>query len=108
MVIAQSSTGELGLVVEELLGQQQVVIKPLGERFKALRGVAGAAILGDGRVGLILEMSGIAALHNACRASHSIYDCTVDGTSPQAALNRHDDDAIDDGVADNIKDFAPV
>ena len=57
--------GQIGIVVEELIGQQQVVIKSLGERFKKLRGIAGAAILGDGKVGLILEMSGLAAVHNA-------------------------------------------
>ncbi|MBK9118743.1 MAG: chemotaxis protein CheW [Phycisphaerales bacterium] len=55
---------KVALVVDELIGQQQVVIKTLGERFKRVRGVSGAAILGDGRVGIILEPTGILALHN--------------------------------------------
>jgi len=63
VVIARCEEGQIGLVVEELIGQQQVVIKPLGERFRHVRGISGAAILGDGRVGLILEMSGLAAAH---------------------------------------------
>ena len=72
-------TGWIGRVVDELIGQQQVVIKSLGDRFEALRGISGAAILGDGRVGLILEMSGLALAHHARRAS-VIDKCTA--TSP--------------------------
>lgn len=64
VVIAQSGSGHVGLVVEELIGQQQVVIKTLGERFKNLRGISGAAVLGDGRVGLILEVGGIEEAFN--------------------------------------------
>lgn len=47
------------LLVDELLGQQQVVIKNLGDAFKGVKGVAGSAILGDGGVGLILDTTGI-------------------------------------------------
>lgn len=65
VVIAHCEGRQIGLVVDALLEQQQVVIKSLGERFQKLKGVAGAAILGDGRVGLILEMSGLAAVHEA-------------------------------------------
>lgn len=68
VVIAQHAHGAIGLVVDELLGQQQVVIKSLGERFERLRGISGAAILGDGRVGLILDVSGIVAAHDANRS----------------------------------------
>ncbi len=63
VVIVQSEGQQVGLVVDELHGQQQVVIKSLGERFEKLQGICGAAILGDGRVGLILEMSGLAKLN---------------------------------------------
>jgi two-component system chemotaxis sensor kinase CheA len=42
-------------MVDELIGKQEVVIKSLDERFKSNRCLAGAAILGDGRVGLILD-----------------------------------------------------
>jgi two-component system, chemotaxis family, sensor kinase CheA len=62
VVIANSDGAPVGLVVDELIGQQQVVIKSLGTQFEGLRGVSGAAILGDGRVGLILETTGLAAL----------------------------------------------
>ena len=63
VVVARCEDRLIGLVVDDLLGQQQVVIKSLGERFQHVRGISGAAILGDGRVGLILEMPGLAYLH---------------------------------------------
>jgi two-component system chemotaxis sensor kinase CheA len=48
--------------VDELLGQQQVVIKNLEANFQKVPGVAGATILGDGRVALILDINGISAM----------------------------------------------
>jgi len=47
------------LLVDDLLGKQEVVIKSLGETFKGVSGLSGCAVLGDGRVGLILDMDGI-------------------------------------------------
>jgi two-component system chemotaxis sensor kinase CheA len=44
------------LLVDHVIGKQEVVIKSLGETFKNIQGIAGGAILGDGRVGLILDM----------------------------------------------------
>lgn len=57
--VVDSDYGRACIIVDELLGQKQVVIKSLGERFKAIEGVSGAAILGDGRVGLILDVSSL-------------------------------------------------
>jgi two-component system chemotaxis sensor kinase CheA len=57
----------IGLVVDELLSKQEVVIKSLGETFASVRGVAGGAILGDGRIGLILDAHGIAAMTRGAR-----------------------------------------
>jgi two-component system chemotaxis sensor kinase CheA len=47
------------LLVDEVLGKQEVVIKSLGERLKSVRALAGGTILGDGRVGLILDVAGL-------------------------------------------------
>ncbi len=49
----------MGLLLDELLGKEEVVIKSMGEALKNVCGIAGGAILGDGRVGLILDMAGI-------------------------------------------------
>lgn len=65
VVVAQTESQKIGIVVDQLIGQQQVVIKTLGDRFKQVKGVSGAAILGDGHVGLILEPTGLLALHSS-------------------------------------------
>ena len=50
------------VMVDEILGQQQVVIKSIEENFRKVDGVAGATILGDGTVGLILDVRGLVRL----------------------------------------------
>jgi chemotaxis protein histidine kinase CheA len=51
-----------GLMVDRLVGQQQVVIKKLKYAYGDLKGVSGSAILGDGHVGLILDVKGLIEL----------------------------------------------
>ena len=62
LVVAEYEGGQLALMVDELLGQQQIVIKSLGSSLRDLPGVSGSAILGDGRVGLILDLPGLQQL----------------------------------------------
>jgi two-component system chemotaxis sensor kinase CheA len=53
----------MALFVDELHGQQQVVIKSLESNFRKVEGLSGATILGDGTVALILDISGLASLY---------------------------------------------
>ncbi len=69
VVIETENGSKAGLVVDELIGQQQVVVKSLLENFDAVRGISGATILGDGRVALILDLEGICALPEHLRAN---------------------------------------
>jgi two-component system chemotaxis sensor kinase CheA len=62
VVVIEDGGARVGLVVDALLGKQEVVIKSLGDWLGTVRGVAGGAILGDGRIGLILDAHGIVAL----------------------------------------------
>jgi len=59
LIVSESEGKQFCLMVDDLIGKQEVVIKSLGEMLKNTDGVAGGAILGDGRVGLILDMAGI-------------------------------------------------
>ncbi len=59
LVVVECGERQFCLMVDDLAGKQEVVIKGLGETFKDISGLAGCAILGDGRVGLILDMEGI-------------------------------------------------
>ena len=56
LIVGEVEGGRFCLLVDELIGKQEVVIKSLGETFKNAAGIAGGAILGDGRVGLILDL----------------------------------------------------
>lgn len=59
MLVETDDGGRIGLVVDEIVGQQQVVIKSLETNYRAISGIAGATILGNGRVALIVDVSGL-------------------------------------------------
>ena len=58
-VIIETRKKKAGFVVDELIGQQEVVIKSLGAYLLSMRGIAGATVLGDGRVTLIIDVVGL-------------------------------------------------
>lgn len=60
--MVNSDYGLICVLIDELVGQQQVVIKNLGGYLKDVKGCSGATILGDGRVGLILDVNAIASM----------------------------------------------
>jgi len=59
VVIVGVAEKRLGIVVDDLLGQQDIVIKSMGETFKGFKGISGAADLGDQRTILVLDVGGI-------------------------------------------------
>jgi len=65
VMVVEHEGKQQGLLVDDILGKQEVVIKSLGDTFQKIKGLAGGTILGDGRVGLILDLAGIFALGQA-------------------------------------------
>jgi two-component system chemotaxis sensor kinase CheA len=59
VVVAEAGTRSLGFVVDELVGQQDIVIKALGKSLKSVRGFAGATELGDQRVALVIDVAAL-------------------------------------------------
>ncbi|MCC7151972.1 MAG: chemotaxis protein CheW [Rubrivivax sp.] len=59
MVVVEAEGGRVALLVDELLGQQQVVVKNLESNYRKVDDVSGATILGDGRVALILDIGSL-------------------------------------------------
>jgi two-component system chemotaxis sensor kinase CheA len=59
MVIVEAEGGRIAVLVDELLGQQQVVVKNLESNYRKVPNVSGATILGDGRVALILDVGAL-------------------------------------------------
>lgn len=60
VMLVESSNKRFGLLVDGLMGQQQVVIKSLEQNYRRVEGVAGATIMGDGQVALILDVESLA------------------------------------------------
>jgi two-component system chemotaxis sensor kinase CheA len=59
IVVVEFNGAKAGLAVDSLQGARQTVIKPLGDQFRDLPGIAGSAIMGNGRVALILDVAGL-------------------------------------------------
>lgn len=69
VVIVEAEGRQMALVVDELVGQQQVVIKNLEQNYRRVAGVSGATIMGDGRVALILDVGDIVRANQIASAA---------------------------------------
>jgi two-component system chemotaxis sensor kinase CheA len=59
IVVVKVNEFHAGIAVDELLGGMQTVVKPLGRAFRGVPGISGSTVLGDGRVGLIIDVPGL-------------------------------------------------
>jgi two-component system chemotaxis sensor kinase CheA len=65
VVLCEAEGGvKIALIVDDIIGQQQVVIKSLEENFQSIEGIAGGTILGDGNVALIVDVQGLKSSNN--------------------------------------------
>ncbi len=64
IVVLQADERQFGLVVDEINDTEEIVVKPLGKQLKGIKTFAGATIMGDGRVALILDVLGLAQTSN--------------------------------------------
>ena len=60
IVVLQAENHQFGLIVDEITDTEEIVVKPLGKQLQAIGAYSGATIMGDGRVALILDVSGLA------------------------------------------------
>jgi two-component system chemotaxis sensor kinase CheA len=67
VVVVQSGTQRVGFLVDELIGQEEVVIKPLGALLHGTDGLAGATITGDGGIAIILDIPGLMRRYGSSR-----------------------------------------
>jgi two-component system chemotaxis sensor kinase CheA len=68
LVIVEREGRRVALLVDELLGQQQVVIKSLETNYSKVPGVSGVTIMGDGRIAMILDIPGLIRLASGVQA----------------------------------------
>ncbi len=74
LVVVEGDGGKSGILVDDLLSQQQVVIKSLETNYKQVEGISGATILGDGTIALILDMAGLLSMVKEPQKSTSSLD----------------------------------
>ncbi len=82
IVVLQADEHSFGLVVDEINDTEEIVVKPLGRQLKGISAFAGATIMGDGRVALILDVLGIA------QKSAVVSEARVRGQTEAAELTR--------------------
>lgn len=85
IVVVSTGAMKYGLVVDELHDSEEIVVKPLGRDLKKCKGYAGATIMGDGRVALILDVSNLAQMAGLI---------SLDGTKRATELARENQDAL--------------
>ena len=86
IVVLQAVDKSFGLVVDAINDTQEIVVKPLGKQLKGITCFAGATIMGDGRVTLILDIQGLAQrTHMVSEQQEAAVRATSDQTSTQAA-----------------------
>lgn len=100
VVVVESEGQRKAIMVDRILGKQEVVIKSLGAGLKEVKGLAGGAIMGDGRVGLILDVNGL---------FHIAENYAGSGGRPNRAFGRRSDSAASEGpeAADESQAGAP-
>jgi len=86
IVVLQADGRQFGLVVDEINDTEEIVVKPLGKQLKGISCFAGATIMGDGRVALILDVMGIAQIASVITEIH-------EGSAIEAA-SRQDDTVV--------------
>lgn len=86
VVVLQSDDVRFGLCVSEVHDTQEIVVKPIGRQLKSLTTYAGATIMGDGRVALILDVAGIAGTAGVGAAQAESVDSRALGADDRTAL----------------------
>ena len=85
IVVVSTGAMKYGLVVDELHDSEEIVVKPLGRDLKKCKGYAGATIMGDGRVALILDVANLAKMSGLT---------SLEGTARAAELAKAENEAI--------------
>ena len=98
VVVVGLAEQKLGLVVSRMLGQEEIVIKSLGEDLGKTKGVSGATIMGDGRVRMILEIRDLFEI--AAKMKHTLVEKVKNDSGISSSES---DENNDDGIEPNNK-----
>jgi two-component system, chemotaxis family, sensor kinase CheA len=94
LVVIETGHRRYGLVVDKIVDSEEIVVKPLGRHIKGCTCLAGATILGDGNVALILDAAGIAAQANLATSQEQVAQEEVDDRVHNAHANTDAQDLL--------------
>jgi two-component system chemotaxis sensor kinase CheA len=94
IVVVSTGSMKYGLVVDRLLDSEEIVIKPLGRHLQQCKGYAGATIMGDGRIALILDVSNLARIANLTSLDGSDRAAEVASAAEEAIKLKKDKQAL--------------
>ncbi|MCP4745497.1 MAG: response regulator [Desulfobacteraceae bacterium] len=94
IVVVSTGTMKYGLVVDDLQDSEEIVVKPLGRDLKKCKGYAGATIMGDGRVALILDVSNLAHMAGLISMENTVRAAEVAQDEKLAVRAKHDRQAM--------------
>jgi two-component system, chemotaxis family, sensor kinase CheA len=94
IVVVSTGTMKYGLVVDHLHDSEEIVVKPLGRDLKKCKGYAGATIMGDGRVALILDVSNLAKMAGLSSVEGTVRAAEVARSNEEAARKASDKQAL--------------
>jgi two-component system chemotaxis sensor kinase CheA len=94
IVVVSTGAMKYGLVVDELNDSEEIVVKPLGRDLKKCKGYAGATIMGDGRVALILDVSNLAQMAGLTSVEATSRAAEVAQAEMEARRNSQDKQAL--------------
>jgi len=103
LVICQAGTARFGIIVDEVVDTQEIVVKPIGRLMRSVRCYAGCTILGDGRVVMIVDPAALAV-----RSGTETASVTASVTTTPEAPAEHRDSLLLFGVGDDAVQAVPL
>ena len=111
VVIIGLAESKIGLIVDSLVGQEEIVIKSLGEYLKGIEGIAGATIRGDGRVTLIVDVGALMHMAKSVKGSIQNLESSTASKSVKTKPSDYNILIVDDSKTDRSimkKSLAPL
>ena len=100
VVVLGLAESKLGLIVDSLVGQEEIVIKSLGEYLKGMEGIAGATIRGDGGVTLIVDVAALMQMAKGVKAKPMIESKSISASKEKTRASDYNIMIVDDSKTD--------
>ena len=100
VVVLGLAESKLGLIVDSLVGQEEIVIKSLGEYLKGMEGIAGATIRGDGGVTMIVDVAALMQMAKGVKAKPMIESKAASGSKEKTRASDYNVMIVDDSKTD--------